>query len=888
MKPKKIYYFASTHWDREWYKTCDEFRFKLVPVLDEIIDTLEKDPSFTVFTLDGQTSVLDDYLEIRPENKDRLIKLISAKRLLVGPFYTMPDEFLVSAESIVRNLEKGHRIAKDFGADAFPYGYVCDIFGHVAALPRILNGFGIRGALLSRGLNDDFTPCHFRWVSPDGSSVTGFKAPEICGYGSFFAEVILPCLPNPEKRMDELFALACKYVERELTRTEFPYVVLMDGMDHEKIHPFAPELARRLQEKYGCPVVFENLADICKDLAELPLPEVKGEINQLGKNIVEHNKLITHTLSSRYDLKRQNDDCQLRMEKYALPVSAVSAARGLGFPFSYIDVAYKNLLLNHAHDSICGCSIDAVHREMSQRFEKCMCVIKEYEQLLHEQQYRRFQADETSGEVAVNVFNPLPQEYEGEITMPIDFPINFPARECRFLNYEQRNLFRIFDKDGNDVPYQIVRAERGAFVRNMDGNYNRQADRHIVSIHGKLQPFGYTVFYVRSSDKPCRIMDRISDGPLSCESDTLSVQFRSDGTFDVKDKETGRIYSNLHSFLDDAETGDGWFHIQPVDDACVSSRGAACTVEKAFDGAQKCVFRVKKYWNLPKEALTVRGFAHRSENTELLTIRSEITVYRTGKRIDISTTVQNTCKDHRLRLQLPTGIPTDTYTVSQCGDLISRPCGLYDQAFDWKEADVGERQFEDLVLKRGKDGTGLAFFSKGGLHEVYCPTDTDGDIFITLMRCFSTTFLTNGEKDGQLAGDIRFDYALRFLSEKDSDAAVFRDKEAYRAGYSCFTVPVQKGAVQEQAAPFFALQSDSVVYQTSAASRTVGGGILVRLANLSDKSARATLHFADAIESAAETDYLERETGKPSVKKNSLTLSFKPKEWKTVLVKLQA
>ena len=116
--PETIYYFAATHWDREWYKTLDKFRFMLVPVMDGILSTLEHDPDFALFTLDGQTCVLADYLAIRPENKERLARLIADKRLLIGPWFTMPDEFLVSAESLIQNLLTGHRIAASYGAES--------------------------------------------------------------------------------------------------------------------------------------------------------------------------------------------------------------------------------------------------------------------------------------------------------------------------------------------------------------------------------------------------------------------------------------------------------------------------------------------------------------------------------------------------------------------------------------------------------------------------------------------------------------------------------------------------------------------------------------------------------------------------------------------------
>lgn len=185
--PKKIYYFASTHWDREWYKTVDEFRFRLVPVIQKITRTLETDEDFKIFTTDGQTCILEDYLAVKKEDEQKLRTLIESGRLIVGPWFTMPDEFLLSHESLVQNLLKGHFLAKAYGAPSpMKNGYVCDIFGHIANLPQILNGFGIKSAFISRGTNDCDQPCFFRWRSPNGSETLTFKAPETLRNGRVF------------------------------------------------------------------------------------------------------------------------------------------------------------------------------------------------------------------------------------------------------------------------------------------------------------------------------------------------------------------------------------------------------------------------------------------------------------------------------------------------------------------------------------------------------------------------------------------------------------------------------------------------------------------------------------------------------------------------------
>ena len=114
MPKKKCFVISHTHWDREWYETFQGYRFRLVRMFDELLEILEQNPDYKVFHTDGQTIVLEDYLEIRPENRARMQALIDAGKLIIGPWYVMPDEFLVSGESLVRNLQKGHDICGQF------------------------------------------------------------------------------------------------------------------------------------------------------------------------------------------------------------------------------------------------------------------------------------------------------------------------------------------------------------------------------------------------------------------------------------------------------------------------------------------------------------------------------------------------------------------------------------------------------------------------------------------------------------------------------------------------------------------------------------------------------------------------------------------------------
>src|SRR6267154_775216 len=151
-----------THWDREWYQTFQQFRFRLVHAVDTLLDILDRDPGFTHFLLDGQTIVLEDYLEVRPEQEQRLKNYIRSGRIQVGPWYLQPDEFLVSGESLVRNLQIGLQQAAVYG-EQMRAGYVPDCFGHIAQLPQILRGFGIDSAFFLNDVASEDLNSVFLW-----------------------------------------------------------------------------------------------------------------------------------------------------------------------------------------------------------------------------------------------------------------------------------------------------------------------------------------------------------------------------------------------------------------------------------------------------------------------------------------------------------------------------------------------------------------------------------------------------------------------------------------------------------------------------------------------------------------------------------------------------
>jgi alpha-mannosidase len=344
-----------THWDREWYLPFEFFRLRLGSVVDGVLDTLERDPSFTSFTLDGQAIVLEDYLEVRPENAGRLQALLDAGRLEAGPSYVLPDEILVGGESLVRNLLLGRRVCRRFGIEPSGAGYLPDSFGHPAQLPQILAGFGIRTFLFSRGLGDevDDVGVVFRWRAGTAEVVACQMLPH---YDNFAR---LTWHHDAEERLRAI-------VERfagVVSAAGQDEIVLANGSDHVPIEPELPQILDGLASTFGAQFRIGRYDEHTPDADGLPVYE--GEL--VGSRL---QNLLRGVNSARIYLKQANE----RAERRLLSIETAAALRTLREevpdPAANLRLVWRDLLRNHPHDSICGCSCDEVHRDMLVRYEQ--------------------------------------------------------------------------------------------------------------------------------------------------------------------------------------------------------------------------------------------------------------------------------------------------------------------------------------------------------------------------------------------------------------------------------------------------------------------------------------------------------------------------------------
>jgi alpha-mannosidase len=439
-----LHVISHTHWDREWYLTFQQFRLKLVHLIDGLLDTLDNDPGFKYFMLDGQTIVLDDYLSMRPEKEPILRQHVQNGRILIGPWHLLPDMYLVSPEAHIRNLLQGRRTASRFGA-LMPVGYIPDPFGHPGQVPQILCGFGFRTAALWRGVGD--SPCEFWWQSPDGSRVLmAYLCDSYSNGASLPAGDHAAFTAQLAQTRDQLSAHSAAR----------DYLV-MYGTDHMEPSPLtAAAISYANQHLPGTRVLHSTLPAyieaISAQVKEQELPVVAGELRDCSRTF-----LLPGVLSTRMGIKQRNAACETLLEKWVEPFSTFASLVGgvaserLGNTAPLIRQAWRLLMENHPHDSICGCSIDQVADEMRVRFDQVEQIGEELtRQSLHSlaaQVDTRF----PGALAAVLVFNPTGSLRSDLVEVELSIPEDIPA-------------FELVGSDGSAVPYELVGSAAGEFA----------------------------------------------------------------------------------------------------------------------------------------------------------------------------------------------------------------------------------------------------------------------------------------------------------------------------------------------------------------------------------------------------------------------------------------
>ncbi len=775
-----LHVISHTHWDREWYLTFEQFRARLVDLMDNLLELLDRDPDFRHFHLDGQTIVLDDYLAIRPENKQRLKAHIESGRLAVGPWYLLNDEFLTSGESHIRNLLYGHEMAQEFGR-VTKIGYLPDQFGNVGQMPQVLRGFGIDNAIFGRGysLAAPGRKMELLWRAPDGSEV-------LTHHLAFWYNNAQHFPADP----DDAIAYTKAIIDRMAPVVTTRHLLLMNGVDHLEAQPNLSGILAGLSGELGEDTeIAQGSLETFIDALRQAAPELETWEGEFRED--RGCQILAGTLSARMYLKQANERCQTELEQWGERWGSLAWWLGGRDDSALLTYAWKLLLQNHPHDSICGCSVDRVHQDMETRF-------------LQSHEVARLVADRALASVAARVdtstlpeggaalvaFNPLCGAREEVALADIDFPIENGAP----------GRVKIVAPDGEEIPSQHIET-RDIWERILDPHELPrpcQLRRFRLAFEAEAPGCGWNTHHVVAADGPPLSVEGVSADSNSLSNGLIDVIVLPGGALAVVDLENDLEFAPCNLFQSGGDVGDEYRYIPPALDRTVSNAGEPATVSLEACGPLVGRLRIDTDLQVPEGATADRRA--RADRTVKCPITTRVTVTRNSRRVDIETEVTNHERDHRLRALFASGRDTDVAHAESAFDVVTRPI---QPPPDWTGASTFSPQQAFVAVE--DDEAGLAVINQG-LPEYEVLPDADRTIAITLLRCVGR--LSGGAEGGardaeynetpgaQCQGTYRFRYAVLPYTGRWQEAEVQAEAHRHNAPVRMAQTATHSGALR--------------------------------------------------------------------------------------------
>ena len=920
----EIHVVSNTHWDREWLYDFQETRMMLVEMLDKLLDVLDKEPGYASFLLDSQAVPLEDYLEIRPEARDRITKHVSGERLHVGPWYTCPEAFNVPGESLVRNLLYGHRVARSFG-HVMKVGHTPFSYGQNSQLPQIYQGFDIDSMLFYHGVSHDEVPNEFIFEGADGTQILGSQMSSGARY-NFYFHVYRPVvfgtkqhermrswkqgglpfrlcreeqgldhhvlLDVPRKRFDAKTAVECvdrlREMEQKVSTT--PYLAFMMGHDSSIPDPVTLRIVEAAQQALpkgtifhsSLPALMEKVKKAAKDLVVL-----KGE-RRTPKWMDGRVHLYSDVLSSRTRMKRLNAQAESTLQRWAEPYAAMAWCLGAEYPATYLDLAWKTLLKCHAHDSIAGSGVDEIERDMTYRLRQVINIAGGLtRRSLAQVQARIDHSDAAPDDVLLTVFNASPHARSEVVTVVLDVP-----RDTATPQFD-------FAEAGGSGPAAVQMATRRPHhaVMNHDGDATAMMESEQVTCHIELQDvpaFGYASY--RLNRKGTFARGGLVTGHNTLENEHLRVEITPQGTLNVVHKPTGTRFEGIHYFEDSAEAGHAWMHIEPAIDDIVTSPGFPVEIALAENGPLLARYHITYRMRVPAgldenggnpwQRLDGAGSAaRRSRELRDLTIVSTVTLRKGANALEVTTQFVNHAENHRLRVMFPTKLQAQTCHVETAFDVVERDVvfGPDSPWFGSVNATFPMLRFVDV-----NDGkAGLAVINDG-LREYQVTDDADRTIAVTLMRAYQVSLTTVSKRWdvrpemglSQCPGDHEFRYLIYPHAGSWDTADVYANVER-------LVVPLQPA----QAGPhggdlpkrhsFLQIEPANLVLSAVKQSES-GQGLVVRVFNPTSERIEGKLTFFKPIGTAHSMNLEEKRGESLSVQGNTLPLAVDKKKIVTV------
>ena len=861
-QPRPVHFVLSTHWDREWMQTQQDYRFRLVRLFDDVLEGLRSGELRGPFQTDGQSIPLEDYLEIRPERRAEVEQLVRAGRLVVGPWYVLPDEFLVSGEALIRNIQLGRQMVRDWGGVPSSAGFVCDLFGHVSQLPQLFAGFGIHGAFLWRGVNL-VAERHFRWIGADGTVLPCYRFGPV-GYCDYAVKVRLGRDPLHVFSAEDTAANLDQFLHYEAAATKPSPVLLFDGGDHQE---WDRQTYAVLAERFDQPddrytirhkSLDAYLTDLLPEAARIG-PEYSGELREPGclPGAEDEQWVIPGVASSRVWIKQANAVCQTLLCQWAEPFTALAQV-ALGRPTApgYLATAWQWLVRNHPHDSIGGCSVDAVHADMPYRFHQAERIADRLTLEATQDLAANVAGPVGANEVRVVVFNPLPHPVRTVADFTVPVPADWPQFN-EFFGYEPKPGFRLYGPDGAELPYQrLGQAMHQPTYRMFPDRFPQGLVHHAVQVAAPLEipALGYTTLVARPDRRgnPTRHPSHpgLATSERSMANEHLAVTIEANGSLTLTDQRTGQTYTRLLTFEDAADIGDGWFHGQAANDQVFTSTASPAAVALIHDGPHKATFRIRTRFSVPLE-LDLRTM-RRSETLTELVLDTLVTLRAGADVVECEVRFDNVARDHRLRCLFPSGVAADTYLADTAFDVVERPIALSPHNHTFRELEIETRPHQTWSAVAAP-GRGLAVIT-AGLLEATVRDQPERPLALTLLRATQNTIFNSREPGGQIPGPQRFQFWIAPLAGDPDRAALCRLGQLLNAGLRAVPLTQVDAALRPVTAALPAstsyLEVRGAVVVTSvrqAAFGTAAPGLEVRLFNPNTEATTASVDFAEAV-----------------------------------------
>ncbi len=794
--PEQVFVVSHTHWDREWYLTASEFMVDLTRVFGGVLDALEtpdEENGFEHFVMDGQAIALEDHVSYRPDDAARIEALCRTGKLSLGPWYILPDEFLVSGEAMARNLLIGHQVCARFGG-AQKVGYMPDSFGHLAQIPQLLRLAGIDSFIYTRGNGDEIEELghEYLWEAPDGSEVLAInQCGGYCNGGGLGFQEIWHAHTRREVSLERAVEQMTELFEKMVPLSRTPIRLLNNGCDHFPVQQDFARVMSPLREAF--PGTQFRHTDFAAYLAALRDSGFEGKRFRGELLGGKQHHILSGVWSARMPIKQANDDCQHWLARVAEPAcAAFRYLDGQPYPTGTLNEAWKKLLSNHPHDSICGCSTDEVHAEMMPRFAG---VRETAERLvsrgLNDVAPRFASRAELDLDTVITVLNPLPVRRSEIIERLII--LQPPGQDTDRL--------RLFDDEGRQVPFHIVekqyverfwgidyRAQLDAEsqLARFDVYREKFADRilrpaaeadtadcflRIQFEASDLPALGRAGYHLRECDEapaamtlpPVKVEDAILDNGL------LRVTLREDGRFDLEDLVGGRNFPSLHLLADDEDAGDEYDHSHAENRLTLTSSGLKgeirCLESSPYRAVLECTLKLP----LPT---ALRADRRGREETRIdCPLRVRVSLTAGSPLLDVETLFDNRAEDHRLRVEFPTSIDTDRVLSDGHYLVVDRPLAP-PTGEDWVQPHPGTYPQQDYSLLQDDEG-GLALLSRGLPEIMPMRGESGAGISLTLLRAVGWLSRDDFESrrrcnagptlftpDAQCLGEQRFRYAL--------------------------------------------------------------------------------------------------------------------------------